>query len=423
MPQAIKLELAITLLYLFMTNHHKLTTIGSSDKHHKYAQQSNDHHRGVEAEEDDEHIFELAPANIFDTTYRGELVPKGFDAVKIKLEGGLKADLSWKQEREAALVYLSQGLRILWEMDLGLPDLPQTLANRTQFLSLSLSLEHFCNTLWKEFRKESVGLCLYRGSLDFSKNHRWNEEQINNLQDWAKEQFDSIDSLAKETGIALVNDQSLTNDLLSQSDMGKKILQYYCRDAIAEYLNLLATGVNNLLPLFVFLDTTEIHDPFLIVHLLAKDCFPRFHIGVKKNAEMLLLGRGMSWEGSSLEMGMIGRTLSENRCIERANFGFCIPKRLGYKPSLTKTLSNALKELANRNVPLRIISEVELTTEWDGLDYLIVDGEKVDFQFKRKLQGFCAAGGTVISIEKILGLPQELSFKDFIKNELVCPLT
>lgn len=395
-----------------MTSRHKLTTINSSSKHEHH--EHHDHSKVNEVEDEDDVVNELAPALIFDAAYCGEPFPKGFEAVKIHLDGRLKADLSWKKEREVALKYVSQGLRIFWEMNLGLQEgLSKPLSNRTQFLSLNLSLEHFCNTLWKEFRKESIGLCVYRGSLDFSKDYKWDHEQINNLQEWTKLQFGSLESLESELGINSVSFDLLTNLTFESSDLGKKILKYFCRDAITEYLNLLGTGVTNLLPLFVVLDATEIHEPFLVAQLLAKDYFQRFHLGVKIGLKNQVLGGELAFDSPALEKGMIGRLIDAEQRIERAKIGLCMPKMLSCVPSLISKLSRALQFLVVKNTQFRVISEVELASEWDGLDYLIVDADKVDFQFKRKLQGFCAAGGTVVTVGKDLSLPQEVSFEDF----------
>ncbi len=63
-------------------------------------------------------------------------------------------------------------------------------------------------------------------------------------------------------------------------------------------------------------------------------------------------------------------------------------------------------------IDYRIIPETYLTTEWHGLDYLIVDPDSLSSQGFRKLQGFCAAGGTIVSLGKIMGLPYEILFDE-----------
>src|SRR5262249_14989076 len=163
--------------------------------------------------------------------------PQGFNAVRIVLDGKFKADLSWKHEREVALAYITQGFSIFWEIDLGiLKSLHHPLGNRTQFMALSLSLEHFCNTLWKEFCKDTVGLCLYRGALDVSQDYLWDEEQDSNLQEWMHDRVKGVEVDASA------------------------VMKYFCADALGEYLYLLSSKIVGDLPLFLLLDATQVED-------------------------------------------------------------------------------------------------------------------------------------------------------------------
>ena len=171
-----------------MSNNQKLIPLG----------QRNEQSHSCKAKEDDEDLFpDAVPAIIFDTRTLNEKVPPGFNAVRIPLDATLRSDLLWKQERQAAEKYIQQGLRIFWDIHFGLFNLP--IANQPQFLSLSLALEHFRDTLWKEFRQQTVGLCLYRGSANFSLGFVWNEEQLNNLREWLKNVFIDIKYFVSET--------------------------------------------------------------------------------------------------------------------------------------------------------------------------------------------------------------------------------
>jgi hypothetical protein len=339
-----------TLFYLLMKYDHPLTTI----------------------EEKEEEPLDPFPVVIFDAAYCGEPVPKGFDAVRIPIDGTLKADLTWKKEHDGALAYARKGLKIFWEIDLGLPNVLHALSNRTQFLSLTLSLEHFCKTLWKTFRKETVGLCLFRGSLDLSQNYPWDEEQLANLQEWMLEHHAS-----------------------------EKV--FFCRDVFSEYFGLLASGVPDSLPLFLLFDASEIEDPFIEAQLLNKEYFSRFHLGVKTRSAGL--GGEIAWEGMPKKKGIIAREIKHQKTGEKAKLAVCLPR------SHSSSLQIAFALLQTSRLPFRVIPEGELAIEWDGLDELIVDTQLVSAQFKRRLQGFCAAGGRVVSIGEPLGLAEEVSFE------------
>lgn len=385
-----------------MTSRDRLTTI--------------DHHHHHEAEDEEEEDVERLPATIFDACYCGEPVPAGFDAVRIVIDGKVKADLSWKKEREAAAAYIQQGLRIFWEIDLGLlGSLHHPLSNRTQFLSLSLSLEHFRDTLWKEFHQQSLGLGLYRGPLDYSRNYPWDEEQVGNLQGRMVDLFSNAEIFGQATGICISDLTALAPAQMEASCAGRELLSLFCRDAIGEYLSLLASRVPDSLPLFLLFDATEIQDPFMIAQLLTKERYPRFHLGVKQahaggiamNGGQVLGGE-IAWEGNPLAKGSLSRTITATATDERANLGICLPRMSLCRPS--SLLRDAFTDLQRQKVAFRVIPEVELAAEWDGLDYLVVDTQSVDPQFKRKLQGFCAAGGMVITIGEPLSLEGEVPF-------------
>lgn len=352
-----------------MTGRNRLSTVDDHDHRH--------HH---ESEEEKDDNADASPVCIFDAAYCGEPVPKGFNGVKIQIDGRVKTDLSWKHEREAARIYAAQGLHLFWEIDLGVfKDLPNALGNTTQFLALGLSIEHFCATLWKEFRTETVGLCLYRGTPDFSLNYPWDEEQERNFHEWKL-------------------------DLLPEASIfGEEILRrLFCSDAAAEYLKLLASRISDRLPLFLLFDVSAIQDVCIKVRLLAKERYSRFHLGVKdrqdEGTRMPHFRGEIAWEGISI------KTIDK----PRSEVGFCLPCLSAGRPFLTEALQEVLKELCRQNVMFRVIPEGDLAVEWDGLDYLIVDTQTGESPFKRKLQGFCAAGGTVVCIGPSLGLPHEI---------------
>lgn len=366
-----------------MTDRHKLASIGSS---------------GGEGDEIEEPQTTL-PARIFDAHYIGEPIPEGFDAVRIALDGTLRADLGWESARKVALDYVKKGFRILWDIDLGLlASLPHPLSHRSQFLSLSLSLEHFRDTLWKEFRQETVGLCLYRGTADFSLKYPWDDEQRTNLREWLQERFSTIDKLASEIQILVASFQEATPEKLLESSIGKELLQVFCCDAIGEYLHLLSGALPDTLPLFLLLDVSECTDPFTAALLLTKERYPRFHIAAAGKMAEVIGTAEMSWMGKPLPNGLIAREIEACATIEKAQLGVCFPLMSTFKPSQHRELRQQMEALYNQLTPFRVIPESELSREWEGLDQLIVSTHTINTTLKRKLLGFCAAGGRVISL-------------------------
>ncbi|MCB1113630.1 MAG: hypothetical protein KDK62_02625 [Chlamydiia bacterium] len=66
--------------------------------------------------------------------------------------------------------------------------------------------------------------------------------------------------------------------------------------------------------------------------------------------------------------------------------------------------------LMKRGVDLRAIEEAYLIADWHGLNYLLVDPKYLDNESIRKLKGFQAAGGGVISLGEKIGLEEEIQF-------------
>lgn len=66
--------------------------------------------------------------------------------------------------------------------------------------------------------------------------------------------------------------------------------------------------------------------------------------------------------------------------------------------------------LVERGVDLRVVEEAYLIADWHGLDYLLVDPKYLDKEALRKLKGFAAAAGAVISLGEKIGVENEIAF-------------
>lgn len=374
--------------------------------------ESHIHHHSHEEEIEDE-VVDASPSIIFDSQFVDETIPTGFDAVKISIDGTVKADLSWKESRKIADHAVKNGYKIFWEMDLGLFDkLTRAIDHPSQFLSLTLSLEHFRDTLWKEYKEHSIGLCIYRGKANFNSVFHWDEKQELNFQAWLKEHFTTIDILNKETGFAFEGFSEITSDHFKVTLEGEKTLSYFCRDVYGEYLELLANFLPDNIPCYTLLDASQIADPLWAAQLLTKERFPRLHLCIKSN--LIPFGE-LGWESSLLKLGYIGRQLPASDCSTlKTEIGVCLAPLNCYRYANDRELAQALDFLTKKQFVYRFIPECLLTTEWDGLDFLIVQSRNINHHGRRKLLGFCAAGGTVITIGEPLSLPLEVSFPDWI---------
>jgi len=351
----------------------------------------------------------------------GEAIPEGFNAVKILLDGRTTSDLNWNHAKSLALRYSEQGLKLFWEMDLGLfSGLTQPLSDKTQYASLGIAIDHFRDTLWKEFQHETIGICLFRGSADFSLGFPWDDEQIDNLRSWLHHHFKDQQIFFSETGIEILDFYKIDEFSLKVNAVGRHILRLFCADAAASYLDLLIINIPDTLQPFLLLDATLLDSPGQCAQLVSKERFDRWHYVIKGSA---LQPSDLAWEGSAgvgtsfSPYGYLGHKprdkplgtpLSEKKVV----LGVCLPSESMIQPSQYAGLDEVLKSLILRKIPFRIIPETFLITDWDGLDQIIVLAQGLSFQGKRKLQGFCAAGGVVVTIGLPIGLPLEMSVEE-----------
>lgn len=357
---------------------------------------SRDHHH--HEEELEEEINEQL--NPHPRIYEGkwhELMPANFDAVTISLDGRMQSDLNWKEAKELAQQAIEKGYALMWNMQLGLFDkLRHPFAHQAQFLSLTLALEHFRDSIWKEFKTHTLGLTLFRGSADFSQNFRWDEDQEQNLRHWFHD-------------IHFPHFAALDLQQMNSNEDAKQLMRLYCRDVSIEYLALLATRVPDSLPVYLFLDTqTFAYSRVAEMQMLNPERFDRLFLALRNNQ---LPFPTLGW-GTPTVHGYSGHSLIDLPKKDMITVGICVPPMHFYQTQHFDGLEEAILVLQQRSIPFRLIAESYLTAQWDQLDYLLFSPKGLSVQGKRKLQGFCAAGGKVISTGHLIDLPYEMNLKD-----------
>ena len=268
---------------------------------------------------------------IYDAPKLESPIPEGFNAVKIAIDGKMQSDLNWKAVSEFAQKHIEQGLQLFWEIDLGLfSNLPNPLSNQSQYLSLGLSLEHFRDTLWKEFRNYTLGLSVYRGTADLSENFPWDDEQRRNLIEWLRAAFSDIEIFRNETGVSSPDFESIDQHLLNTTKTGSQIRTLFCRDAAAEYLEMLTNRIPDALQLFLLMDCSRIADPLTQMHAVSRERFDRFHLAVKGGIQGL---SDFTWDSGFFTSGLIASEIKDEQPLEKQKVGLCIPPTEFCRPS------------------------------------------------------------------------------------------
>lgn len=319
---------------------------------------------------------------IFESHHSEEPVPVEFNAVCMTLDGRMVSEMDWKEQRKAALRAVEQNLKLFWILDLGIfSDLGWPIADETQFQALALALKHFRDTLWEEFKADTIGLCLYRGEGDFSKGYPWDPQQEENYHKW------------------------LQKHQVPEQAYFKRL---FCYDVAGEYLELLARGMPDTMQIFAMLDIGSIENPMEIAQLISKERFEKIHLAIKGIESYPL--PGFAWQNGRATAGFIGRRVL-HVVEEKVNLAVCLPETEIALVAYQVEMEAAFARLHENGIPYKIIPEANLITEWDGLDYLIFSPSGLSAQGKRKLQGFCAAGGIAVSTGQMLELTNEINFQ------------
>ncbi len=337
-------------------------------------------------------------------------LPHLFNAITIHLDGKLLSSLDWKKAKALAIDAIEKGFAIFWHLELGLFDqLNLPLINQTQFLSLALSLDHFKTSVWQEFAEHSIGVSIYRGQADFSLDFCWDNDQINNLRIWLQTHFQDIST--HDTAFQAKPLNEIVPSDLYVTSYGKTLLSLYCRDVCVEYLSMLSSRFPDTIPCYLFLDATSLSDDLTKqVQLLNPNRFDLLHLALKGvNLPFDCLG----WHSQATHKGYVGSLPLNLPIREETGIGVCLPLMNYHHAVHWKKFSILFDYLMSRHIPFRLISESHLITQWNGLDFLFYNPEGLSIQGKRKLQGFCAAGGSVISLGECLGLPYEMTFQQW----------
>jgi hypothetical protein len=258
-------------------------------------------------------------------------------------------DLSWQGPRKEA----EKTDSIFWQFDLGLSSPYFPLEDELLFQSLVLSLSTFTKEFWPLFQENTEDLCLYRGPIDFSSFFLWSEKQLSNWEDWKKDR-----PLAKETHLR----------------------RLFCADAFSSYLQMLSHQLPDEVPITLILNGKNCGTFAESFQLLSKERFEHFTLKIE----------GLPLTDTSFS-------------------ALCFPEESQCSQHILEQLDQMLDLLEK---PTRVIQEPFLTESWEGVEFLYVLSSAVTSRGKRKLMGFCAAGGTVIVQGESLGLPNEVSFEE-----------
>jgi hypothetical protein len=289
--------------------------------------------------------------------YMGEKIPSSnFNTVSLSLS---LTSLKWKEVEKYAHELVQKGFFLIWDLDFNLTS---SLSDEAQYLALEIGFEHFKNTLYATFETNTLGVILYKGPLDFS-TFPWTLEEEEKYLAWLENR--------------------------EAAPFQRRLFQ---RDYSLDFLKILSSLLPLHIPPFLLFDDEGVMNREENLYLLSEMCFETFLVGSKTNPFPYALPL-FGWELGNSPLGYFSND-SLGTVEEKA-----ISSAIALPPSHTidELFLEKMRNVIERHSgPFRLIPESQLTEQWQGVETLIVFPDKITPQGKRKILGFCAAGGTVL---------------------------
>ncbi len=300
------------------------------------------------------------------------------NVVWISLPVHSQADLLWDQEVEIAASAYLEGKWIFWALDFGFEKTPVFIHDTSLFYSLGIAIEEFSKRVLSSFQDRTLGVCIFEGDVDFGRYFVWTQQHQEYFEEKKLEYPANIDE--------------------------EDCRRLFAADIFSDYLQRLCSFLPESVLPFALIDALQLEDrPSFLSLLLSKERFQHLLLGIKQSK--VFLGH-LTWK----EGGWIANPDSGQ---EEVRIGICLPREERILSRLNGC-DDVFHALCRSKLLYRVIPESKLNECWDGIDDLIVWTDLLSDQGKRKIHGFQAAGGRVISVGPLLNLENEISWEDYM---------
>ncbi|MFY7843424.1 MAG: hypothetical protein ACOVOR_05370 [Rhabdochlamydiaceae bacterium] len=270
---------------------------------------------------------------------------------KITLKADLAHELNWDEARLKALELKQRGHKISWVLDFGWSETGLSLKNESHFLTFSLALEKFNDEFWSHFSDSTVEMTLYEG--DSLHSLLFLDDEETDFQNWLIE----------------------NNKISSWSFFDRYV---FYMNAFGEYLQRLCVFLPEELTLSVAFRSCSSFSKAQQAFLFSQNHFN--HIRVK-------------W-----------------LYFDSAPLAVCLPLYAQVDFTFFDLIEDVIDSITDQK--FRFISEELLTEEWEAVDTLMIFSDYLSALGKRKLQGFNVTGGKFITIGRLVGFNEEISWEE-----------
>lgn len=277
------------------------------------------------------------------------------------------------KQAEAAVF---QGKWIVWHLDFHFAENPLFIDDSALFFSQGLSIEEFAKKLYGPFQKNTLAASLFQGDSDFSRYFIWTEQHELYYQEKAGD-WQGIEEGERK--------------------------RVFAADIFSGYLQRLSSFFPDTLAALCLVDVAAISSPSLCAFFFTRERFGHLLLALRSSS--LPIGP-LQWLKEGLSF--------QDTC--QMTLGVCLTSNDKVTQNAIAVFDDVFQKLCKKNIAFRLLEEDFLTESWDGINDLIVLTSYVSTQGVRKMRGFVAAGGRVVSQGPVLGLEDEVSFSVYLSS-------
>lgn len=269
--------------------------------------------------------------------------------------------LRWGKELDRCAQLAAQGILLVWRLDSGLIDESMNRIDKAHLEVVLRAFEHFNTEIWPRFGKYSLCAILNVGHL--SQNR-------------------SSDQIKGDCAILRTLSSALSLECL--------------------------TGL--------LIDVSELSSSQQL-QKLDKELFCHLHLFLKTHLAHLA---SLTWNSFS-RAGSIWSIppLEEHKNCPTPPISLALLQIQDLDdPPSWQLLGELAQDLEQRHCPYRVIPMASLHEQWHQLDEIVVVAPRLTLRQKRQLEGFCAAGGTVVRAGAPVGLAHEIEFSKWQQHRL-----
>lgn len=312
--------------------------------------------------------------------------------VIISLDGSINSRFDWTTQFEQAQKLIENGYGIFFHLDMKLfSSLQFPLHHQGQLQSLQLSCRHFKETALPKFSHGLKGVILFSGDVPFfhAPSHQSHESLVR-FSDWHSQRC-----------LNKIIDKKL-EDIIADPIM-RWNYQRFCHEEAVDFLRTLSLELPDSLHRIILLNRPEnIPLSSFLLHT-AKDLLDPLHPAIESCISPFY-GYNSVWnEGTGIASAIFttDTDLSTERHIdiqeeESLPSALLLPSYSSVHYTKIAKLMNAIDRIEeSSSIQYKIVHEPFFTSEWGGVDHILLSSESLTSETSRTLLGFQAAGGSI----------------------------